>query len=87
MKLSVRDQQTIMGYLRNVAECDPDDRIANTASQLAVDMEYWRNTVDFDSLKPLTQETIRYAIQKRKTYVLKPGAKHACIQSTNPTEQ
>ena len=81
MKLSVRDQQTIMGYLRNVAECDPDDRIANTSSQLAVDMEYWRNTVEFDTLKPLEQQLIRYAIAKRKTYVLEPGAKHACIVS------
>lgn len=79
MKLTLKNQAQIMQYLRNVAEVDPDDRIANTASQLAVDMEYWNNTVLFDELTALEQATIQYAIAKRNTYVLKPGAKHACI--------
>lgn len=77
MKLNTRNQQQIMGYLRNVAEVDPRDEIANAASQLAVDMEYWPNSVDFEELKPITQQMIRYAISKRDVYVLEPGAKHA----------
>ena len=77
MKLTTRNQQQIMGYLRNVAEADPRDEIANAASQLAVDMEYWPATVNFEQLKPITQQMIRYAIAKRTEYILEPGAKHA----------
>ena len=77
MKLNTRNQQQIMGYLRNVAEVDPRDEIANAASQLAVDMELWSNTVDFETLQPIDQQLIRYAISKRDVYVLEPGQRHA----------
>ena len=77
MKLNTRNQQQIMGYLRNVAEVDPRDEIANAASQLAVDMELWSNTVDFETLRPIDQQLIQYAVRKRNQYVLLPGCRHA----------
>jgi hypothetical protein len=77
MKLTLSNQAQIMQYLRNVAEVDACDVIANAASQLAVDMEYWKSTVDFEQLTPLEQQMIRYAIGKRDQYVLVPGHRHA----------
>ena len=86
MKLTVQNLQQLMQYLRNVAEVDPDDRIANAASSLAYRLEGAGTSVfdmpmNFDSWSVLDQETAQYAIRKRNTYILKPGEKHACIVS------
>lgn len=77
MKLTIQNIQQIQGYLRNVAEVDPCDEIANAASQLAVDLETVPVPFDYDTLTEAEQATIQYAIQKRYTYVLRPGARHA----------
>ena len=77
MKLNTRNIQQIQGYLRNVAEVDPDDRIANAASQLAVDLEYVRTPFEFDTLGEVEQALAHYAIRKRDQYVLRDGARHA----------
>jgi len=71
-----------MGYLRNVAEVDPNDQIANAASSLAYRLEGAGTSVfdmpmNFDSWSVLDQETAQYAIRKRDVYVLEPGNKHA----------
>ncbi len=84
MKFSVKQIQEIMQYLRNVAEVDPNDEIANAASSLAYRLESAGTSVfdmsmDFDRWTPVDQQTAQYAIRKRNKYVLKPGAKHACI--------
>lgn len=84
MKLTVQQLQTIMQYLRNVAEVDPNDQISNAASSLAYRLEgagtsVFDMSMDFDRWTPADQQTAQYAIRKRNTYVLKPGAKHACI--------
>ena len=84
MKFSVKQIQEIMQYLRNVAEVDPNDEIANAASSLAYRLESAGTSVfdmsmDFDRWTPVDQQTAQYAIRKRNTYILKPGAKHACI--------
>ena len=86
MKLTVQNLQQIMQYLRNVAEVDPNDQIANAASSLAYRLESAGTSVfdmpmDFAQWTPLDQATARYAIAKRNTYQLLPGAKHACIVS------
>lgn len=71
---TVREIQHIKQLLRNVAEVDPDDRIANSASQLAVELE----TLDkINELTEIEQAVIRYAHSKRNTYVLHGDAKHA----------
>ena len=75
-----------MGYLRNVAEVDPNDQISNACSSLAYRLESAGTSVfdmplNFNSWTPVDQEAARYAISKRNTYVLLPGAKHACIVS------
>lgn len=84
MKFSVKQIQEIMQYLRNVAEVDPNDEIANAASSLAYRLESAGTSVfdmsmDFDRWTPVDQQTAQYAIRKRNKYILKPGAKHACI--------
>ena len=84
MKLTVQQLQTIMQYLRNVAEVDPNDQVANAASSLAYRLEgagtsVFDMSMDFSKWRELDQKTAQYAISKRNTYVLKPGAKHACI--------
>ena len=84
MKFSVKQIQELMQYLRNVAEVDPNDQIANAASSLAYRLESAGTSVfdmsmDFNRWTPVDQQTAQYAIHKRNTYVLKPGAKHACI--------
>ena len=84
MKLNVQQLQTIMQYLRNVAEVDPNDQVANAASSLAYRLEgagtsVFDMSMDFDRWTEVDQQTAQYAIRKRNTYVLKPGAKHACI--------
>jgi len=82
MKLTTKNLQTLMGYLRNVAEVDPNDQIANAASSLAYRLEGAGTSVfdmpmNFDSWSVLDQETAQYAIRKRDVYVLEPGNKHA----------
>jgi predicted component of type VI protein secretion system len=82
MKLTVQNIQQMMGYLRNVAEVDPNDQISNAASSLAYRLEAAGTSVfdlsaDFDQWTPLDQETAKYAIRKRDQYVLLPGNKHA----------
>ena len=81
MKLNNRELQQLMQLLRNVAEVDPSDIIANCASQLAYELETVRAPFDTDTLNTKRQELVKYAIAKRNTYVLLPGAKHACIVS------
>lgn len=82
MKLTIQNIQQIQGYLRNVAEVDPDDVIANGASQLAVDLEYVNAPFEFDSLNAAEQAMVHYAIRKRNTYVLRDGARHAVNLNT-----
>ena len=82
MKLTVKNLQTMMQYLRNVAEVDPNDQIANAASSLAYRLEgagtsVFDMSMDFDGWTPLDQQTAQYAIRKRDVYVLEPGNKHA----------
>ena len=82
MKLTVQNLQQIMQLLRNVAEVDPNDQIANAASSLAYRLESAGTSVFdmpmvFTAWTPLDQATVRYAITKRKQYVLLPGARHA----------
>ena len=81
MKLNNREIQTIMQYLRNVAEVDPNDIISNSASQLAYELETVRAPFDTDTLNEKRQTLVKYAVSKRNKYVLLPGAKHACIVS------
>ena len=82
MKLTVKNLQTMMQYLRNVAEVDPNDQIANAASSLAYRLEgagtsVFDMSMDFDEWTPMDQKTAQYAIRKRDVYVLEPGNKHA----------
>ena len=71
---TVREIQHIKQLLRNVAEVDPDDRISNCASQLAVDLE---TPHKINNLTETEQAMIRYAHSKRNVYVLAGNAKHA----------
>lgn len=78
MNLSVRDCQRIQQLLRNVAEVDPNDEIANRASRLGVDLELKPVPVSFvDDLTVAEQQLIQYAFSKRDVYVLEKDAKHA----------
>lgn len=77
MKLTAAEIQTIQQRLRNVAEVDENDRIANAASQLAVDLEYAKVPLDYRTLAEHEQNLIQYAISKRDVYVLLPGNRHA----------
>lgn len=77
MRLNVRNIQQIQGYLRNVAEVDSNDVIANAASQLAVDLEYVRAPFEYTDLSEAEQSLVQYAVQRRDRYVLRDGARHA----------
>jgi hypothetical protein len=77
MKLNARNIQQIQGYLRNVAEVDSNDTISNSASQLAVDLEWVKTPFLFHTLTEAEQALVQYAISKREVYVLKDGARHA----------
>lgn len=68
------NQIQIMQYLRNVAEVDPNDIIANSASQLAAELELPKR---FERLTDSDRHLIEYAISKRDVYVLFPGDRHA----------
>lgn len=74
MKLTATQTQHIKQLLRNVAEVDADDVIANSASQLAVDLEL---PTKINNLSELELQLIRYAHSKRNQYVLLPGRRHA----------
>lgn len=74
MKLSTTQLQLIKQLLRNVAEVDPNDIIANRASQLAVDLELPAKAYELEEAE---LELIQYAFAKRDTYILEPGARHA----------
>ena len=56
--------QQIMFRLRCTAERDPNDRIANAASQLAFELETPRR---INHLTELDRELIRYAVRKAYT--------------------
>lgn len=77
MKLNAQNIQRIQAMLRNVAEVDPNDTIANRASQLAVDLELVRVPFEYDSLTEAERMLVQYAISKREVYVLRPDARHA----------
>jgi len=77
--LSLRQMQQIMQYLRNVAEVDPNDEVANHSSQLSIDMEVMAAPLNFNKLSQKQQQLIKYAISKRNVYKLLPGEKHACV--------
>jgi hypothetical protein len=77
MKMNAREVQRLMQYLRNVAEVDSNDIIANCASQLAYELETVKLPFDFNSMNEKRQAVVRYAISKRDEYVLLPGKKHA----------
>lgn len=82
MKLTVNNLQTIMQYLRNVAEVDPNDEIANAASDLTYRLEgagtsVFNMSTDFTEWSILDQETAKYAIGKRDQYIRNPGSRHA----------
>ena len=79
MKLNQSQLQQAMQYLRNVAEVDPEDIISNAASQLAYELETVKVPFDVSSMNKKRQELLRYAISKRNTYKLLPGARHAKI--------
>ena len=77
MKMNARRVQELMRYLRNVAEVDEDDRIANAASQIAYELETVPLPFDFNTLNDKRQAVCRYAYSRRDQYVLHPGARHA----------
>ncbi len=64
----------VMQYLRNVAEVDPNDLIANSASQLGAELELPKRT---ERLTAEDLHLIDYAISKRDVYILFPGDRHA----------
>ena len=61
MKLTAAQVQQIMFRLRCTAERDPNDRIANAASQLAFELETPNRVA---SLTELDRHLIRYAVRK-----------------------
>ena len=77
MKFTAKQVQEIMQVLRNVAEVDPTDEIANAASQIAYELETVKLPLHFDDLNEKRQKVIRYAFSKRDQYVREPGARHA----------
>ena len=77
MKLNARQIQQAMQLLRNVAECDDNDVIANCASQLAWEFETVKLPFDTDTLNEKRQAVLKYAVSCREKYVLNPGKKHA----------
>ncbi len=61
MKLTAQQVQKLMYHLRCTAERDPNDRIANAASQLAFELE---TPVRVTTLTELDRHLIRYAVAK-----------------------
>ena len=84
--MNARQIQYAMQLLRNVAEVDPNDQIANACASLAYRLEAAGTSVFDMSDNPqqwseVDQAALQYAISKRDKYQLLPGAKHACIVS------
>ena len=77
MKMNARQVQQLMGYLRNVAEVDPNDTIANGASQIAYELETVKLPFDTDTLNEKRMAILRYAYSKREQYIKAPDARHA----------
>ena len=77
MKMNARQLQELMGYLRNTAEVDPTDEIANAASQIAYELETVKLPFDFNSMNEKRQAIARYAYHKRDQYVRHAGDRHA----------
>lgn len=71
---TLRKIQYIKQLLRNVAEVDPDDDIANRASQLAVELE---TLGKINELSEMEKALVRYAYSKRKVYVFSSNDRHA----------
>ena len=61
MKLTAQQVQKLMYHLRCTAERDPNDRIANAASQLAFELETPSRVA---TLTELDRHLIRYAVAK-----------------------
>ena len=79
MKLNAKQIQQAMQLLRNVAEVDSNDLIANCASQMAWEFETVKLPFDTDTLNEKRQAVLKYAISKRKKYRLTPGNRHAIV--------
>ncbi len=77
MKMNARQVQDAMKLLRNVAEVDDNDVIANGASQIAYDLETVKLPFDSDDLNEKRMAILRYAYSKRDQYIRHPGARHA----------
>lgn len=77
MKMNARQVQQLMGYLRNVAEVDDNDTIANGASQIAYELETVKLPFDTDTLNEKRMAILRYAYSKREQYIKAPDARHA----------
>jgi hypothetical protein len=82
MKLTTANLQQIMQYLRNTAEVDPNDVIANAASDLAYRLEgagtsVFNMLLDFNTWSDSDQRTAKYAIGKREQYIRPAGSRHA----------
>tara|TARA_Y100000389_G_C17370854_1_gene468946 strand:+ start:272 stop:568 length:297 start_codon:yes stop_codon:yes gene_type:complete len=77
MKMNARQVQETMKLLRNVAEVDDNDVIANGASQIAYELETVKLPFDTDTLNEKRMHLLRYAYSKRDQYILNPGARHA----------
>lgn len=82
MKLTAKNLQQVMQYLRNTAEVDPNDQVSNAASDLAYRLEGAGTSVfhmkdDFANWSAADQATAKYAYSKRDQYIRVEGARHA----------
>jgi len=77
MKFNAQQVQQLMVVLRNTAEVDPTDEIANAASQIAYELETVKLPFDFNDLNEKRQKVVRYAYSKRSQYIRVPGDRHA----------
>ena len=77
MKMNAKQIQQTMQLLRNVAEVDPTDEIANAASQIAYELETVKLPFNTDDLNEKRMSVVRYAYSKRNQYVRYAGDRHA----------
>ena len=77
MKLNARQVQQLMQLLRNVAEVDDNDIIANCASQLAYELETVKLPFNTDTVNEKRLQVVRYAHSKRHQYVYDGVQRHA----------
>jgi hypothetical protein len=87
MKTKIYQLQTLMGYLRNVAEVDPSDQISNAASSLAARLEAagankFSMSAAMEHWSPLDRAVAEYAVSKRRIYILPIDARHAVNLAT-----